>query len=78
MFKDFPEKWGHVYGFSSSKQGPMLRDSWPKSHPLEPRTPVYHNYVSIPPPPPAFVSMIYCPIFGQLVRTGRCMEELCL
>ena len=30
----------------------MFRDSWPKSHPLEPRTPVYHNYVSTPPPPP--------------------------
>ena len=37
---------------SSSKQGPMFRDSWPKSHPLEPRTPVYHIISEYPPPPP--------------------------
>ena len=31
----------------------MFRDSWPKSHPLEPRTPVYHiTWLSTPPPPP--------------------------
>ena len=31
----------------------MFRDSWPKSHPLEPRTPVYHiTWVPPPPPPP--------------------------
>ena len=29
----------------------MFRDSWPKSHPLEPRTPVYH-ITWVPPPPP--------------------------
>ena len=28
----------------------MFRDSWPKSHPLEPRTPVYH-ITWVPPPP---------------------------
>ena len=30
----------------------MFRDSWPKSHPLEPRTPVYHITWVPPPPPP--------------------------
>ena len=30
----------------------MFRDSWPKSHPLEPRTPRLPYYVSTPPPPP--------------------------
>ena len=29
----------------------MFRDSWPKSHPLEPRTPRLPYYVSTPPPP---------------------------
>ena len=42
MFRDFP----------AQKQGPMFRDSWPKSHPLEPRTPRLPHYVSTPPPPP--------------------------
>ena len=31
----------------------MFRDSWPKSHPLEPRTPVYH-IMWFPPPPRAW------------------------
>ena len=30
----------------------MFRDSWPKIHPLEPRTPRLPYYVSTPPPPP--------------------------
>ena len=30
----------------------MFRDSWQKSHPLEPRTPVYHITWVPPPPPP--------------------------
>ena len=34
----------------------MFRDSWPKSHPLEPRTPVYH-ITWVPPPPPGNYKM---------------------
>ena len=41
MFRDFPVK-----------TGPMFRDSWPKSNPLEPRTPRLPYYLSTPPPPP--------------------------
>ena len=36
----------------------MFRDSWPKSHPLEPRTPVYHITWVPPPPPPGFNTWI--------------------
>ena len=46
MFRDFP----------AQNRDPCLGDSSPKSHPLEPRTPVYHNTWVPPPPPPGFLS----------------------
>ena len=38
----------------------MFRDSWPKSRPLEPRTPVYH-ITWVPPPPGLYI----LPSFGS-------------
>ena len=66
MFRDFP----------AQNRDPCLGDSWPKSHPLEPRTPVYHITWVPPPPPGGMTSLKTSPNFPEFSRSARIFASI--